>query len=1434
MRWLITFLLAAAVVLGAAFLFFGDELRSLVGIKSNRHAVEESATAKLLAYKPEAIKQIDLRVYDTSTQSEKSLTLLHATDGTWSQPGNWALREKEVQELVDTLTSLSTRFLPIPLVGDAEPLKQYGLDPTQHPVSVNVVLSNSNITLRFGAAPTTAGIPAFASPAYLRVGEEKEVIRIGSDVLRLISRSPEEYRRKQLFPGAPRVRLAGDSGPLTPILGDNVAQVAIRTPAGSFTLKRTGPLPPTRRQANLPSGEPEIRLNELAAAWEIAAPLRDRPEPSKLRAVLSAVPDLWADAFTTKGTDATSVAETGLDKPEREITITPSAGKPVVVKIGNISRTVVRDGPPGPPMGPFPPMPTKITEEYRYAKFDDNSLIFEMRTDRLGDLAVAATDLRDPTLARFTTPEVTKLTIAAKGVPAIDIVRKKGNKNAEKDEDKQDRWYVGGLPAETGKITELLDALAKLEARPGPQPPALNPLAPPPALEKAIIDNPDAKALADLGLDANAATTRITVVAQAEVPDGDAVPAPQEFTFIIGKADVEKKKLPVLMAGWPRVNLVDDASKKLIDRPALAYRGRRPIDTADLNLNRLVIADDKGKLFELAAKPKDPKQPDTTWALVKPVIAETDAAKAGKLASDLAKLEVVEFVDDAPKMEDLAAKFGLNKPRLTLDLAFTGAKPKSDILEVGAEVPGRPEVYARLNRGGSIFTIAKPLVDALLLGPEDLVALQQWSTTPDKLRDVTLTKAEAAPFQLKQADGKWTLAGAIASAADPAAMQPLLAALSNLRAEKYETLVANAADQAKYGFDKPVARVKLVYKEAKPDTEPPVEQDRLRELVIGSLTAPAATTRYAKLVGEANLPAAVFTVPADLVKPLEVTALDLLDRRLLTLDPKSITKVTLTGATPEGALTLTRDKDAWKPEGTPFPSDMQTTDTFLFSVSRLPIIRIAAFGPTVKWADYGLDKPTQTITLTGSGDKPSVHTIQLGKEEATGERYIRVDNGPAVGVISGAGSAAIALGKLDFIDRSMLNFDPSTLTALIRKKGADELEIAQAGTNWEIIKPAKSKADPFLVEDAIELLSRLRAIKVAAFAPTDLKPFGLDVPAAVVTLKLAGAKPESKSMKIGSLVDAAKPTGDRYAAIEGAASITVGVIPGALAKRLLADPIQFKDRSLGGFRGDPDKVVIERGDRKATFAKEGGTWKMTEPTAADAEQADLEELVNAAAKLRADELVAEKPADVKPYGLDQPTARVRFLVGANEVFALVIGGKEKDGPRVYSRVDKGDVVALLDAGLSARVLSEFRKRAVWSGVDASQVATLAISSGDTNFVLRKATGLWLDANKPEDRIDAAVVTDTLAVLAGLKADRYAVDKDADLKLFGLEKPRRVIVISAPGAPPKVLQIGGEVGGTNGKQAYARVDEKGRTDVFILSEADTATLLRDRAAYLSKK
>lgn len=1422
MRWFTTLLLLALAAGGALWLWKGDEIAPKVGLPGAAPAPDDdpSAARDTLAGQltADAVRRIELAV-----PGHDPLVLTKAADGTWTQPGNWPVRQEEAADLARTLTSLKTLFRPIRLEGDAD--KAYGLDPSQKPVVAKVDVPGQTVTLTFGQPPAKPDDPPTARPTYLRVNALPEVLRLPPDVAAAVSKDPDAYRGRRLFPDAERVKVTGGDPPFNPmnptpptaraapVLGDRYTAVRVDGPDGGFALKRVAKTPPPKPGEG-GSIEPTLAAAQLAAAWEVAGvdrpgekkafqPLRDRVDPAKLRAVLTAVPDLWAEGFVKGKADA----DTGLDKPERTVTVTRADGSAVALRIGKVSRTQTKVT-AAPPAGPFAPpqQPTVTTEEYRYARLDNNPLVFEVRADKLADLFAKPDDVRDAQLARFDTADVTELTVAAKGKPPVKLTKKKGNKDAEKEEDKQDRWYVGDILAEPSKVTELLDQLGRLEARG----------------KDAVIDNSDAKKLTELGIDEKAGTKAAVVVQDKAEPGaapGSPPPPTRTFTFLLGTDDPEKKKVNVRVAGWPEVNVVDDAVVKLIDRPALAYRGRRLFDTAEAKLDAVTVTQADGPAFAVAKAGDD-------WKITQPVSADADAGKAATLTGDLSRLEVTEYVDDAPKPEDVDKKYGLAKPKLTAVLKFTGPGGKDQKLEVGASPEFKPEYYARLN-GGSVFTVPKATIDSLKQGAVGLLPQQLWTVAADKFTAVEVKRGEEA-YKLSPEGGDWKLTGPFEAKVPFLTAQPLLTALGNLRAEKYEAI--SATDPAKYGFDKPALRLTVTYKEGQPGKEAPVT----KALLIGKPTGDPANTRYAKLDGGPTQ--AVFTVPDALAKEADKPALDLLDRNLLFLDPGRVTKLQFAGPKPGDAVALVKDEKAgWKAEGQSFAVDRPTADAAAGAVAHPAVRKLAGYGANVKWADFGLDKPEYTVTATvapGMGEanaQPKAHVVKLGKPAPDGGRFARVDDGPAAAVLDAPAAADLARGKLDFVDRTLLSFDPATLTAVVRKKGSDELEITQsASAGWDITKPAKQKADTPLMEELADQLSRLRAVRVADHGKPDPKKYGLDSPAAVVTLK-AGA---DKVLKVGKPVDEKQPDGDRYAVVDGAPEVTVGVLAGPVAKKLLADPLKFRDRSLAKFV-DADRVTVERGDRKATFAKVDGTWKMVKPTDAEAEQGDLDELVNALAKLRADEWEADKPKDLKPYGLDKPEVKLTLAAGDKEVLSLLVGAREKGGPRAYAKPEKGDLVAVLDPAATGKVLGEYRKRAVWSGVDAAQVETIAVSGGGADFALRKVGATWVDSAKPTEPIDTAKVSEFLDALAGLKAERYVADKDADRKLYGLEPPQRVIVLTQKGEA-KTLHLGRPEGGSGGKRVYARVDDKGRTDVFILSEADTAKLTRDRAGFGGKK
>src|SRR5262249_50277357 len=152
-------------------------------------------------------------------------------------------------------------------------------------------------------------------------------------------------------------------------------------------------------------------------------------------------------------------------------------------------------------------------------------------------------------------------------------------------------------------------------------------------------------------------------------------------------------------------------------------------------------------------------------------------------------------------------------------------------------------------------------------------------------------------------------------------------------------------------------------KEAGNDKKPPAsgkEEPKERVLLIGKPTAPNAKTRFAKLgTGEA-----IFVVGEPVVTAVDHSALDLLDRKLLAIDQKSITSIQTTSV--GNRVKLERKEKQWQVDAAAakFVADQEAITTLLTTWANLQAERFAAYGPKLDLAKFGLDKPAGTATVT--------------------------------------------------------------------------------------------------------------------------------------------------------------------------------------------------------------------------------------------------------------------------------------------------------------------------------------------------------------------------------------------------------------------------------------------------------------------------------------
>jgi hypothetical protein len=1270
---------------------------------------------------------------------------LERTGMDWSLPGKWPARTQESEQWINDLVHLQSRFAPAPIATGTD-LIAVGLDPAA--LTVRIEMGDTTHTLRFGEEPSETN--RFTRSTYMRLNDEKEYVRLGPGVLAALDRTPEFFKQRRLFP-TERVARDEDSK-------DKVEQLA----AAKVDVESA-----TEKYSLVKSGQDWIvkdAFKKEGADWK---PLfsEDRIEPGKIKTMLAAYPDLWADRFVEKKGKALS--DFGLAEPEFKLTVTRPAGAKSTLLLGKVSDKKVRmigKMPQQNPFGPPPKPPQMVTEEYRFAKLESNDQIFEIKSEKFADVMIPLESLRDPLVARFKTDDVKRLEIQH-GDSHLAFVKIKEN-----DKEKWRFEKPSKDEAETKQIADLLEKLSGLQAS-----------------EKEILDNADPKTV---GLAKPSATIKL------ELEEGEKdKKKKRELVFQVGQKDKEKDKLYVRVDGWPRVNQVNDELLKLVARPALAYRNRRVLDLAAADLNRIEIAR-AGEKYAFEKVGAD-------WKLAIPVKSDIDSARVASLADDLAKIEGIELVSDAPKEEDLTKVYGFAKAKLTATLHAKDSKtPKT--LMLGNARDGKQEYYARIDNG-PVFTVKKELRDDLDKSSLSYRPLQLWQMDPDTITEVTIRKDESS-YALKRADKTWKISGPFDADAQPIEAEDLVESLAKMRAERFES--HQEKDLGKFGLGKPAHRITIGGKEK-------------RVLDIGSRLSPTDASRFAKLSDSD----AVFVLDEKTLALLKRDAVDFLDKSLLSVNVGDIQRIRYQGA----KFALESKGEQWLVVDAPAPAfaaNEEAVEQAMLPWRNLRADKFIAYGSKIDWSKYGLDKPAATVTVTMKADpkdkKAAEHTLTLGNE-SDGGRYARLDKKDAVVLLDARTVEALKRTHLDFLDTRVLKFDLDAVTAIRRQMTNNDVELTKREDNWQLTKPATRDADNLTVGDVLEKTFRLKAKRIAAHPATDLKPFGLEKPYAVVTLQTEGGK---HIIKVGDLARdvGRKDTEERYAMIDDSKSVVV--LSAELSRHLVAPPLYFADRNLASFSG-VDTAILKRGEREATFTK-SDVWKMTVPVKADAEDANMEELVRLLQRLRADEIVAEKGADLKKFGLDQPVVQWRFKSGDAEKVHLLVGSLENDKPgaRRYAKLGNQDQVFLLSAKLTAKATEEFRDRKPWPALDAAQVEELTVTSADKKFTLRKKDGKW--SVPGEDwTVKTDIVIDTLDALASLKALRYVADTKANPQLYGLAKPAWKIELQTP-MGKRELWLGGNEGGAS-KRFYAAVP--GSDSVFVIDDDQSARIARPLSAYL---
>jgi hypothetical protein len=277
-------------------------------------------------------------------------------------------------------------------------------------------------------------------------------------------------------------------------------------------------------------------------------------------------------------------------------------------------------------------------------------------------------------------------------------------------------------------------------------------------------------------------------------------------------------------------------------------------------------------------------------------------------------------------------------------------------------------------------------------------------------------------------------------------------------------------------------------------------------------------------------------------------------------------------------------------------------------------------------------------------------------------------------------------------------------------------------------------------------------------------------------------------------------------------------------------------KPFAGLAADQTTEILLRKDPapQVLLRRVEGTWRLISPVAAPADPAAVDSLVKALGDLDRDEIIAEKDAELRQYGLDRPSGAVSFVPATPGAQAKVLffGSDNPTGSSAYAMVNGETQVfmtALSNKNAILKDAGELRDKKVWS-FDEAAVAEIRSSKNGGFVAKRSAQGPWtVTSASGEEPGRGAAVEKWLGELAALKAASVP-SEDGRKGSFSIGKGTHLKLTLKSGVQ---LELNA---GATAKDGGFYVQGKPGTPVFLLPSSATATFeklahdLADRQAF----
>jgi hypothetical protein len=394
--------------------------------------------------------------------------------------------------------------------------------------------------------------------------------------------------------------------------------------------------------------------------------------------------------------------------------------------------------------------------------------------------------------------------------------------------------------------------------------------------------------------------------------------------------------------------------------------------------------------------------------------------------------------------------------------------------------------------------------------------------------------------------------------------------------------------------------------------------------------------------------------------------------------------------------------------------------------------------------------------------------------------------------------------------------DLSQVDQLYLRNAQGTVKLVKTSVGWRMKEPVDAPADKEVVETVLtNVTSARRRNEIEA---KNLAQYGLASPEIELTLVSDQGKFGDWGTSFGlQLGFESVYTGQVFARYPGSDKVfTVGE---HVRNTLLRSPLDFRmSRLLDIDTGDLNKYstfeIISPNDEGVTLTNQKGTWSITAPASAAAEQNLVREYFDRLGVLRAMGYInpgSDRPTSMTAalQALSSPTLTVK-LTGAGSVrpqqlnIALAEG---PDGPvYVAQRAGESEIMVLSSETVSEirRNGQYFRSRELFTmKPEDVGLFTIQIARAAPTALVRNDRGEWELVGDPEFRINQGAVNERLGALTTLRVEDYIDPNPVDLANYGLDNPRiRFNMTSKDKSKTETLEVGA-LEAEGGTVSYAR-------------------------------